>query len=109
MQARPPHMLQTLNKLTPNKVRFRWTEVENNCSNKLRILWPAILYLLILNCMTRNILLARPDFNKKIKIHTNTSDLQLEAVINQEGKQTTFHSIKVTTPQNIYSNRKVTS
>ena len=52
--------------------------------------------------MADNILLACPDFNKQLKIHTNTSKFQLVSVISQDGKPIAFYSRKLTNPQMRY-------
>ena len=53
--------------------------------------------------MARDTLLTYPDFNENIKIHTNTSDLKLGAVILQKSKPIAFYSIKRTEAHQSYT------
>ena len=46
------HTLGTLTKLTPSKLKFKWTEVEQKASEEIK------------RIVTRNILLACMDFRK---------------------------------------------
>ena len=48
-------------------------------------------------------LLDYPYFNEEFKIHTNASDFQLGAIINQNGKLITFYSIKLTDAKKLYT------
>ena len=47
-------------------------------------------------------LLAYTDFHKGFKIHTNSSNFQLGAVIRQKGELVAFHSRKLTDSQKSY-------
>ena len=53
--------------------------------------------------ITKETLLAYPNFNKKFTIHTDASDFQLGAVIMQEGKPLAFFSRKLTSAQRNYT------
>ena len=53
--------------------------------------------------IAKEVLLAYPDFSKKITIYTDASDLQLGAVIMQEGKPLAFYSRKLTKTQVNYT------
>ena len=44
MWSRRLYMLATLAKLLSSKVKFKWTEVKQNRSNKLNGLWPTTFY-----------------------------------------------------------------
>ena len=58
---------------------------------------------LIKKLLSKEVLLAYPDFNKTFEIHTDASDLQLGAVISQEGKPIAFYSRKLTPAQTRYT------
>ena len=53
--------------------------------------------------ISREILLAYPDFLRPIKIHTDTSDYQLRAVINQNNKTIVFYGSKLNMVQTRYT------
>ena len=59
MWARFSHLLQTLTVLTTNKVKFKWTNVEQKVFDDLK------------RVVARSTLLAHPDFNKRLDIHTD--------------------------------------
>ena len=77
------HLLQPLTALTPNKVKSKWTFFEQKLFDEIK--WIVI----------RDTLLIYPDFNKCFGIHTDSSEFQLVAVINQYGKPITFYSRKL--------------
>ena len=52
--------------------------------------------------MARETLLAYPDFNKEFHIYTDASNIQLGAVIVQEGRPVAFFSRKLTPAQTRY-------
>ena len=52
------------------------------------------------------LLLIYPDFNKSFDIRTDASELNLGAVIIQNGKPIAFCSCKLTIPHTVYSNGK---
>ena len=53
--------------------------------------------------VARDTLLIYPDFNKRFDIHMDASELQLGAVISQDGKPITFYGRKLTGPQTRYT------
>eukprot|EP00957_Ditylum_brightwellii_P103406 7879445-Ditylum_brightwellii.AAC.1 len=53
--------------LTSKKVKWKWTEVEQQAFEAVK------------TAVARNTLLAYPDFNEKFEIHTNASKHQLGA------------------------------
>ena len=63
------HMLAPLTKLTPSKVKYKWTEVEQKSFKEIK------------RIVSPNILLAFPYFDKYFKILTDDSEFQLLVVI----------------------------
>ena len=53
--------------------------------------------------VTRDTLLIYLDFNKRFDIHMDASELQLRAVISQDGKPIAFYVCKLTGPQTLYT------
>ena len=53
--------------------------------------------------IAKETLLTYPDFNKKFKIHTDASKVQLGACISQEGKPIAFYSRKLSDAQTRYT------
>ena len=53
--------------------------------------------------ISKETLLAFPDFNKTFHVYTDASDYQLGAVIMQEGKPLAFYSRKMTDTQKKYT------
>ena len=84
-------MLEPLTKLTSNKVKFKWTEVEQRTFKSI---------ILTVDC---NTLLSYPDFNKLFEIHTYFSNFQIGAVIIQEVKTIAFYSRKLNRTQKGYT------
>ena len=91
MWAKISHLLQPLTALMSNKVKFKWTEVEQKAFYKIK--W-------IVTC---DALLTYPDFNKHFDIHTDAIKFQIGVVISQDGKPITFYSHKLTNPQQRYT------
>ena len=69
MWPRRSHTLATLTNITSSKLKFECTKIEQDALEEIKR---------IVACDN---LLAYLGFNKEFKIHTNASDLQLEAVI----------------------------
>ena len=84
-------MLAPLTKITPNKRKFKWTKSERDSFNE------------IMRIVDRDTLLTYTYFNETFKMHTNPSNLQLGAEINQEGKHITFYSRKLNDYQKRYT------
>ena len=53
--------------------------------------------------LAQDVMLAYPNFEKKIVIHTDASDRQLGGVISQEGKPIAFYSRKLNDAQRRYT------
>ena len=53
--------------------------------------------------MDRSTLLAYPDFNELFKIHTNTSKLQIGAVISHKSKLISLYSRRLTDTEKRYA------
>ena len=80
MCTRRSHLLYLLTTLTPNKVKFKWNEVEHKASDDIKC------------AIANDTLLAYLDFNKRFDIHTYASNYQLVSVIIQDGKPIAFYS-----------------
>ena len=69
MWARRSHLLHPLTALTPNKVKFKWTDMEQKAFDEIK------------QAVAQDTLLPYLDFNKRFNIYINASDDQLGAVI----------------------------
>ena len=87
MHWRRSHYVAPLTKLTSSNVKFKWTDEHQNDFDTMK------------KIISRDALLACPDFNKPFNIHTDASDCQLGTVIGQEGKPTAFCSRKLNSAQ----------
>ena len=85
------HTLDPLTKLCSTKVKFKWTDVENN---------PFIEMKKILGC---EILLSYTNFSEMFIIHTDARKMQLGGMISQNGKPINFYSRKLTPAQMNYT------
>ena len=74
------HTLEPLTEITSNKVKFKWTKIEQDAIDAIK------------RIKAHDIWLTYPDFNEEFKNHTNASDFQLGAVIRQKGKTITLYS-----------------
>ena len=74
MWARHSHMLAPLTNIMSNKVKFKWTRIEQYAFDESKR---------IVACDT---LLDYLDFNEEFKIHIDVSEFQLGAVIRKKGK-----------------------
>ena len=70
-------------KICSTKIKFKWTDVENNYLMDMK------------NIVGRGVLLSCPNFRIKFIIHTDASKTQLGGVISQNGKPITFYSHKL--------------
>ncbi|GFH56268.1 hypothetical protein CTEN210_12744 [Chaetoceros tenuissimus] len=71
--------------------RIQWTQACEKAFKDIKAL------------IAKETMLAFPDFSKKFTIHTDASDLQLGAVISQEGRPLAFYSRKLSQAQKNYT------
>ena len=86
MWDRRSYLLHPLNTLTENKVRFKWTGVEQKAFDEIK------------RAVAQDTLLEYPYFNKRFDIHMDAIYYQLGAVISHNGKSIAFYSRKLTGP-----------
>ena len=91
MWIRRSHLLAPLAALTSKTAKWRWGTEEQNAFDQMK------------KVLSRETLLAYPDFNKKFVIHTDASHYQLGAVISQDGKPIAFYSRKLKPEQTRYT------
>jgi len=91
MWPKRSEILAPLTALTSSTTKWRWTEVEEKTFQEMK------------RGMTRETLLAFPDFSKQFVMHTDASKTQLGSVISQEGKPIAFYSRKVNPAQTRYT------
>ena len=84
-------ILAPLTRLTSDKQKWAWTDVEQKAFDTIKTL------------VSRETLLTYPNFNKPFVIHTDASHTQLGAVISQENKPITFYSRKLNPAQTRYT------
>jgi hypothetical protein len=77
------------------KVPWHWDEVHQRAFDHLKA------------TITREVVLAYPDYSKVFKIYTDASSKQLGAVITQENRPIAFFSRKLSTMQRKYSVTKI--
>ena len=90
MWIRRSELLAPLSALTSKLAKWQWTEVEQTAFDKVK------------RVISKETLLAYPDFNEEFEIHTDASDYQLGAVISQKGKPIAFYSRKLQDEQKNY-------
>jgi hypothetical protein len=83
--------LAPLAKLTSKTVKWHWGPEEQKAFDQMK------------KVISREVLLAYPDFNQKFVIHTDASHYQLGAVISQNGKPIAFYSRKLKPEQTRYT------
>ena len=81
------HTLFPLTKIMYIGVKLKWTKTKKYAFDEIK------------RIVARNTLLTYPDFNEEFKSHTNDSNFQLGAVINQKGKPVALYSRKLTENQ----------
>ncbi len=74
---------------------WHWDEIHQRAFNHVKA------------TITRELVLAYPDYSKVFKIYTNASSKQLGAVITQENRPIVFFSWKLSTTQHKYSVTKI--
>src|SRR3954468_13462962 len=85
------HILALLTALTSAKVKWNWTTEHQIAFDEMK------------QVMTRETLLAYPDFKEPFDIHTDASLYQLDACISQNGKPFAFYSQKLNPVQTRYT------
>ena len=85
------HILAPLTALTSAKVKWNWTAEHQTAFDEMK------------QVMTRETLLAYPDFKQPFDIHTDASLSQLGACISQNGKPIAFYSCKLNPAQTRYT------
>ena len=88
MWVRRSHVLAPLASLTSKKTKWKWGPDEQKA------------FTLMKKVISKETLLAYPDFNEEFVIHRDASDTQLGAVISQKGKPIAFYSRKLKPEQN---------
>ena len=91
MWRKRSELMAPLTRLTSKNVKFIWTEVEQKAFDDIK------------RILSRETLLAYPQFDKPFVIHTDSSNYQLGAVISQEGKPIAFYSRKLSDAQKRYT------
>ena len=85
------HILAPLTALTSAKAKWKWTEEHQLAFDKIK------------RIMTRETLLAYPNFSVPFDIHTDASLYQLGTCISQNGKPIAFYSQKLNPAQTQYT------
>jgi hypothetical protein len=91
MWIRRSDVLAPLSSLTSKTTPWHWTDVEQKAFDTMK------------RIISRETLLAYPDFNKPFIIHTDASHTQLGAVISQDNKPIAFYSRKLNPAQTRYT------
>ncbi len=91
MWIRRSHLLAPLAALTSKTVKWRWGNEEQQAFDAIK------------KVISREALLAYPDFGKTFVIHTDASHTQLGAVISQDDKPIAFYSRKLKPEQTRYT------
>ena len=87
-------LLAPLSELTSNKVKSKWNDKHHKSLDALK------------RIIGREYLLAYPNLNIPIEIHTDASATQLGAVISQHGDPIAFYSRKLNPDQRKYTTPK---
>jgi hypothetical protein len=91
MWIRRSHVMAPLAALTSKTTKWKWGPKEQESFMKMK------------KIISRETLLAYPDFNKPFIIHTDASHTQLGAVISQDNKPIAFYSRKLKPEQTRYT------
>ena len=91
MWQKRSELLTPLTALTSKNVKYDWKDEHQNCFNAIK------------RVIGREVSEGYPDFNASFEIHTDTSKLQLGAVISQKGKPISFYSRKMNSAQQNYT------
>jgi len=91
MWIRRSDTLAPLTKLCSKTATWEWTEEQQKAFNDIK------------KIISREVLLAYPNFNEEFVIHTDASHTQLGAVISQNGRPIAFYSRKLNPAQTRYT------
>ena len=91
MWIRRSHVLAPLASLTSKTTKWHWSAKEQESFDTMK------------KIISKETLLAYPDFNEEFVIHTDASDTQLGAVISQKGRPIAFYSRKLKPEQTRYT------
>ena len=91
MWQRRSHILAPLTKLSSKAVPYKWGPTEQKAFEEVK------------EVISREALLAFPQFDKPFHIYTDASDYQLGSVITQDGKPLAFYSRKMNKAQQNYT------
>ena len=91
MWRRRSHILAPLTAMCSAKVKFVWHDKEQKAFEEIKAI------------MSRETLLAYPDFSKDFHVYTDSSDYQLGAVIMQNDRPLAFYSRKLNSAQKRYT------
>jgi len=91
MWIRRSEVLAPLSALTSKEAKWQWTNKEQKSFETMK------------KIISRETLLAYPDFNKPFVVHTDASHTQLGAVISQDDKPIAFYSRKLNPAQTRYT------
>ena len=80
-----------LTDLTSQNVKYECKDEHQKCFDAIK------------RVIGREVLLAYPDFNAPIEIHTDASKLQIGAVVSQKGKPIAFYSQNMNSAQQNYT------
>ena len=88
------HILAPIMAMVSNKAKFVWNDTCQKAFDKIK------------EVISRETLLAFPDFEKEFHIYTDASNYQLGAVIMQDDKPLAFYSRKLKDAQKKYTTGK---
>ena len=91
MWIRRSHVLAPLTKLVSKDAKWEWGPTQQKAFDTIK------------RIVTREVLLAYPDFSKTFDVHTDASHEQLGAVISQDGRPIAFYSRKLSDAQTRYT------
>ena len=94
MWAKRSEIFGPLHKLTSKNVKFQWTEECQKAFKNMKIK------------LSKETLLAYPDFEQEFQIHTDASHTQLGALISQKGQPIAFYLRKLNDAQTRYTTTK---
>ena len=83
--------MEPLTRLTAEKLKYKWEEEQQKAFEAIK------------SVISRETILAFPQFDKPFHVYTDASDYQLGAVIMQEGRPIAFYSRKLTETQKRYT------